>query len=66
VVVGLGAMGDWRPTVRAVHPYLKTSFIGFTGYVKGMKPSAPVTVYAVLDRNQPQVCPIANLGPGVP
>ena len=33
VIVGLGAMGDWRPTLRATYPYLKTSFVGFTGYV---------------------------------
>jgi hypothetical protein len=66
VIVGLGAMGDWRPTVRAGHPYMKTSFIGFTGYVKDVKASAPVTVYAVLEGNRHDVCAIADVAPAVP
>lgn len=64
-IVGLGAMGDWRPTLRASHPYLTTSFVGFTGYVKGVKPSAPIKVYAVLDGNRPEACTFANFVPGV-
>jgi hypothetical protein len=59
VIVGLGAMGDWRPTLRVTHPYLKTSFVGFAGYVQ--KPSAPINLYAILDGNPPQACPIATV-----
>ncbi len=59
VIVGLGAMGDWRPALRATHPYLKTSFVGFAGYVQ--KPSAPINLYAILDGNPPQACPIATV-----
>ncbi len=66
VIVGLGAMGDWRPTIRADNPFLKTSFVGFTGYVKKEQPSASVSIYAVLDGSESQVCTIANLPAGVP
>jgi hypothetical protein len=58
-VAGVGALGDWRPTVRAAHPYMKTSFIGFTAYVKGAEFRPPAEVYAVLPGDPPQVCPIA-------
>jgi hypothetical protein len=61
VIVGLGAMDDWRPNLRATHPYLKTSFVGFTGYVRNAQPSAPVTIYAVLGASPPEACPIATL-----
>ena len=66
VIVGLGAMGDWRPNLRATHPYLQTSFVGFTGYVRRAQPSAPVNIYAVLDRKHPEACSIAGLPAGVP
>ena len=47
-VVGVGAMGDWRPVVRAAHPYMKTSFVGFTAYAKDISPTTLVSLYAVL------------------
>ncbi len=66
VIVGLGAVGDWRPNLRAAHRFLRTSFVGFTGYVKNVQPSAPLTIYAVLDRKPPEACSIADLPAGVP
>ena len=60
VIVGLGAVGAWQPTLRATRPYLKNSFVGFTGYVKDVKPNTPVTVYAIAAGNPPQACSIAT------
>jgi len=57
-IVGLGAMGDWRPMVRAAHPYMKTSFIGFTAYAKGVGPATSISLYAVLDAGRRLACPI--------
>lgn len=34
VIAGLGAVGDWRPTIRATRPWINTSFIGFSGYAR--------------------------------
>lgn len=59
-VAGLGAVGDWRPTVRAAHRYLRTSFVGFTAYVKNEKGDPPAEVYAVSRSNPPEVCRIAT------
>lgn len=57
-VVGVGAMGDWRPMIRAAHSYMKTSFIGFTAYAKDTGPATPVSLYAVLPTSPRQVCRI--------
>lgn len=57
-VVGLGASGDWRPTVRAVNSYMNTSFIGFTAYAKNIAPRTPVDIYLV-DSKLEQACHIA-------
>ena len=62
-VVGLGASGDWRPTVRAANPYMNTSFVGFTAYAKSVPPLTPVEIYAV-DRKMPeQACYVAAVHP---
>ncbi len=66
VIVGLGAVGDWRPNIRAANPYLKTSFVGFTGYVKNVQPAAALSLYAIFDSQPPEACTIATLTPGVP
>jgi len=56
-VVGTGAVGDWRPQLRADYRYINTSFIGFTAYAKVL-PLKPVTVYAVIGGSTPQACEI--------
>jgi hypothetical protein len=55
-VVGVGAMGDWRPMVRAAHAYMRTSFIGFTAYARDVSPATPVGLYAVLPTSPRQAC----------
>ena len=61
-IVGLGAVGDWRPTVRADHPEMNASFIGFTAYAKD-EFDAVVTSYAVLDEGPRTVCEISTFPP---
>ena len=60
-VVGIGAVGDWRPVLRFTHPYLNTSFVGFTAYAKLSSPG-PVNVYAVLGDGA-RACRIAEIQP---
>jgi hypothetical protein len=60
---GLGATGDWRPTIRAVHPYMNTSFIGFTAYAKGVLATRPVDIYAVFGSNPAEACYVATVPP---
>ena len=62
-VVGLGAAGDWRPTIRAVHSYMNTSFIGFTAYAKDVSVSQAVKLYAVFDSKPEEACLIATVQP---
>lgn len=60
-VVGLGAVGDSLSTVRADHPQVTTSFVGFTVYARSS--SAPLMIYAVTKGNPPQACEIATIQP---
>lgn len=62
-IVGVGASGDWRPTIRAVHPYMNTSFIGFTAYAKDVAPTQPVNIYAVFGSTPAEACYIATIQP---
>ncbi len=59
-VVGLGAVGDWRPVVRAVHREMNTSFVGFTAYAKAA-PQEQLILFAVLPGNVPRACKIASV-----
>jgi hypothetical protein len=45
-ISGFGAVGEWRPAVRAAHHEIGTSFLGFTVYAKGTAHS-PAVIYAV-------------------
>ncbi|MGC2112514.1 MAG: hypothetical protein WA655_23550 [Candidatus Korobacteraceae bacterium] len=65
-IAGLGAVGDWRPTIRAANPYLKTSFIGFVAYAKEVNPSVPIRVYGIVSEHPAQACYVAKVVPGVP
>ena len=60
-VVGLGAMGDSISPVRAGHPEITTSFVGFTLYAK--RGPAPLEIYAVIKSNPPEACEIATIQP---
>ncbi len=60
-VIGLGAVGDWRPQIRAAHRYMTTSFIGFTAYAKHVAPTTPMEIYGVFRDNSAEACPIAAL-----
>ena len=60
VIAGLGAMGDWRPTIRATRPWMNTSFIGFDVYARSVRESAPVQLYAILRGRPPTACYFAT------
>ena len=60
VITGLGAMGDWRPTIRATRPWMNTSFIGFDVYARNRPESAPVQLYAILRGRPPTACYFAT------
>ena len=60
-VVGLGASGDWRPTVRAANPGMNTSFIGFTAFAKNVTPITPIDIYALGSKEPEQACYIATV-----
>jgi hypothetical protein len=44
-LTGWAAVGSWRPTVRASHPEIRNSFVGFAGYLRAGPTAA--TLYAV-------------------
>ncbi len=61
VITGLAAVGEWRPAIRAANPYVRSDWPGFAGYIRDLRPAAPVDLYAVLGGNPPQACPIATV-----
>ena len=61
IITGLGAMGDWRPMNQAVHPWMTTNYIGYTGYVQEARPTGPVEIYAVLNGSPPTACLITTV-----
>jgi hypothetical protein len=62
-VVGLGAIGDWRPTIRSANPYLNTSFIGFTAYAKNITTTSPLEIYAIPHDSSAKACDVADVQP---
>lgn len=60
VITGLGAMGDWRPTDNAIHLWVTTNYIGYTGYVQQGRASGQVEIYAILRSNPATACLIAT------
>lgn len=61
-VVGVGAVGDWRPETRFQQRDMNTSFVGFTAYARPAADKS-VTVYAVLPGDLPQICQVAMVPP---
>ncbi|MGA2370659.1 MAG: hypothetical protein ACLPPV_05335 [Candidatus Korobacteraceae bacterium] len=62
-IIGLGAIGDWRPTIRAANAGLKSSFVGFTAYARDASRGAPISIYAVLHGQPEQACYITTIQP---
>jgi hypothetical protein len=61
MITGVGAMGDWRILDKATHPWMKTNFIGYTGYVQAARPMGPVEIYAILKGTPATACLIATV-----
>jgi hypothetical protein len=59
-IVGFGAVGDWRPTIRAANPYMNTSFIGFTAYAKNVAPFSSLEIYAGDGKTSGHACYVAT------
>jgi hypothetical protein len=62
VVTGLAALGDWRPTVRAANPWMKSSYVGYIGYARVGERDIPVKIYAILGGTPRSACYIATIG----
>ncbi len=62
-VIGFGAVGEWRPAIRAVHREMNSSLVGFTAYARNAAQSK-VDIYAVVDGGSPQACTIATIQGG--
>ncbi len=60
-IVGVGAGGDWRAKIRAANPELKTSFVGFTAYAKGIPPSSSMEIYGSVGGEPPQACYVGTI-----
>ena len=58
-IVGLGATGDWRPSVRASRKYMSTSFIGFRAYLTPGAEEKPAALYAISPAAPARACQIA-------
>jgi hypothetical protein len=56
---GRFALGAWLPTIRAQHHEIKSSYIGFSGYVSQPSPSDSVILYALLPGRPQWVCRFA-------
>jgi len=60
IITGLAAVGDWRPAIRADNPGIKSSYVGYVGYVRDVSPYTAVKIYAVLRGSPSSACYIAN------
>ena len=60
IITGVGAIHDWRILDKASHPWITTSFMGYTAYVQDSRPMGAVEIYAVLKGNPASVCRIAS------
>lgn len=62
IITGLAAVGEWRPAVRAANPWIRSSYIGYLGYVGDGKRDKPVKIYAILRGSPRSACYIATIG----
>jgi hypothetical protein len=60
VISGLAAVGERRPDIRTAKLWLKSSYVGFAGYVLNANASAPVKLYAILPSSPPVACYFAT------
>ena len=60
IITGLGAVGEWRPGVRAMKPSMSTSYIGYVGYLPEPTPGSIVNLYAILRSSPPTACYFAT------
>jgi hypothetical protein len=56
IITGLGAVGKWRPDIRAGDPELSSSYVGFVAFVPETQPDSDVRLYAILHDTPPSAC----------
>jgi len=56
IISGLAAVGERRPAIRAANPWLRSSYVGFAGYILEAQSPAPLKFYAILDSRPPVAC----------
>ena len=60
MIVGIGAMGDWRILDKDSHPGITDKFIGYTGYVQASRPVGALEIYAIRKGTPATACLIAT------
>jgi len=48
IISGLAAVGDWRPAIKVDNPGVKSSYVGYVGYVRDLSPYTAMKIYALL------------------
>jgi hypothetical protein len=61
MINGRFAVGAWLPKVRASHPGINNSFVGFAGYVRPGNSPAKITLYAILPGRPERACLLATV-----
>jgi hypothetical protein len=61
IIVGLGAVGNWRPIDKTMHRRMTSNYSGYTGYVQGQSVRDPVEIYAILHGEPASACLIATM-----
>ncbi|HME33142.1 MAG TPA: hypothetical protein VKG65_10350 [Terriglobales bacterium] len=61
IIMGLAAVGDWRPIDQATRPSMTSNYIGFRGYLERALPSAKVEIYAIQRGSPATACLIATV-----
>ena len=60
IIAGLAAVGGWRPDLRTTSPSIKSSYVGYTGYVREVHNSAAVQIYAIIEDSPGAACLLAT------
>jgi hypothetical protein len=61
IIVGLGAVGDWRPIDKTTHSRMTSNYSGYTGYVQAQTVPDPVEIYAILHGEPASACLLATM-----
>ena len=60
-IIGLGAVGEWRPMTLVDNRRIKDGYIGYAGYARVVQPDTAVNVYAILRGSPQSACYFATV-----